>query len=109
MSALLSPDTFRDVFSARKEAYARHSLYCDFFRGAYALYIFVSANFLFRKDKKVRSVREDLIKNKALSSVIMLPPNIFIGTGVSQAALVVTKGMPNNKIIFADASGYTRF
>ena len=69
----------------------------------------VSANFLFRKDKKVRSVREDLIKNKALSSVIMLPPNIFIGTGVSQAALVVTKGMPNNKIIFADASGYTRF
>lgn len=69
----------------------------------------VSAGFLFRKDRKVRTVRDKLIKGKAISSVIMLPSNIFTGTGVSQAALVITKGIPNEEIMFADATGYTRF
>ena len=69
----------------------------------------VSAGFLFRKDRKVRTVRDKLIKDKAISSVIMLPSNIFTGTGVSQAALVITKGVPNEEIMFADATGYTRF
>lgn len=69
----------------------------------------VSAGFLFRKDRKVRTVRDKLIKDKAISSVIMLPSNIFTGTGVSQASLVITKGVPNEEIMFADATGYTRF
>lgn len=69
----------------------------------------VSANFLFRKDSKVRSIRETLIKEKAIASVVMLPSNIFTGTGVSQATLVITKGIPNEEILFADATGYTRF
>lgn len=69
----------------------------------------VSAGFLFRKDRKVRTVRDRLIKDRAISSVIMLPSNIFTGTGVSQAALVITKGIPNEEILFADATGYTRF
>ena len=69
----------------------------------------VSARFLFRKDRKVRTVRDRLIKDRAISSVIMLPSNIFTGTGVSQAALVITKGVPNEEIIFADATEYTRF
>jgi len=69
----------------------------------------VSAGFLFRKNRKVRTVRDKLIKDKAISSVIMMPSNIFTGTGVSQAALVITKGVPNEEIMFADATGYTRF
>ena len=69
----------------------------------------VSAGFLFRKDRKVRTVRDRLIKDRAISSVTMLPSNIFTGTGVSQAALVITKGVPNEEIMFADATGYTRF
>ena len=69
----------------------------------------VSAGFLVRKDRKVRTVRDRLIKDRAISSVIMLPSNIFTGTGVSQAALVITKGIPNEEILFADATGYTRF
>ncbi|MBD5387249.1 N-6 DNA methylase [bacterium] len=69
----------------------------------------VSAGFLFRKDRKVHTVRDRLIKDRAISSVIMLPLNIFTGTRVSQAALVITKGIPNEEIMFADATGYTRF
>lgn len=69
----------------------------------------VSAGFLFRKDRKVRTVRDRLIKDRAISSVTMLPSNIFTGTGVSQGVLVLTKGIPNEEILFADATGYTRF
>lgn len=69
----------------------------------------VSANFLFRKDNKVRSVRESLIKDKAIASVVMLPSNIFTGSSIPQAAIVLTKGIENEEIHFGDASGHTRF
>lgn len=69
----------------------------------------VSANFLFRKDNKVRTVRESLIKYKAIASVVMLPSNIFTGSSIAQAAIVLTKGIENNEIHFGDASGHTRF
>ena len=69
----------------------------------------VSANFLFRKDNKVRTVRESLIKDKAIASVVMLPSNIFTGSSIAQAAIVLTKGMENDEIHFGDASGHTRF
>lgn len=69
----------------------------------------VSANFLFRKDNKVRSVRESLIKDKAIASVVMLPSNIFNGSSIPQAAIVLTKGIENEEIHFGDASGHTRF
>lgn len=69
----------------------------------------VSANFLFRKDNKVRTVRESLIKNKAIASIVMLPSNIFTGSSIAQAAIVLTKGIENEEIHFGDASGHTRF
>lgn len=69
----------------------------------------VSANFLFRKDKKVRTVREALIKDKAIASVVMLPSNIFTGSSIAQAAILLTKGIENEEIHFGDASGHTRF
>lgn len=69
----------------------------------------VSANFLFRKDNKVRTVRESLIKDKAIASIVMLPSNIFTGSSIAQAAIVLTKGIENEEIHFGDASGHTRF
>lgn len=69
----------------------------------------VSANFLFRKDDKVRAVRETLIKDKAISSIVMLPSDIFTGSSIAQAAIVLTKGVKNDEILFGDASGHTRF
>ena len=69
----------------------------------------VSAGFLFRNDQKVSSVRETLIKDKAISSIVMLPSNIFAGTSVAQAAIMLTKGIENEEILFGDAGGHTRF
>ncbi|MBD5238705.1 MAG: N-6 DNA methylase [Bacteroidales bacterium] len=69
----------------------------------------VSANFLFRRENKVRTVRETLIKDKAISTIVMLPSNIFNGSSILQAAIVLTKGIENDEIHFGDASGHTRF
>ena len=69
----------------------------------------VSFGFLFRKDGKTRAIREKLIQDKAIASVVMLPSNIFSGTSVAQTAIILTKGILNEKILFGDARGYTRF
>lgn len=69
----------------------------------------VTAGFLFAKNGTARSFKERLIQEKAIASVVTLPSNIFAGTGVNQAVIVLTKGVENNEILFADASEYTRF
>ena len=69
----------------------------------------VTASFLFANDKNTNSIREQLIHDKAIASIVMLPANIFTGTGMKQAAIVITKGVENHKILFADASEYTQF
>ena len=69
----------------------------------------VSAGFLFDQSQATKSIRMKLIEDRTLKAVISLPSNIFIGTGISQAALVITKGVENEDIILADASGFTRF
>lgn len=69
----------------------------------------VSAGFLFRKDRKVCAAREQLIQDKAIASVVMLPSNIFTGFSVAQAAIMLTKGIENEEILFGDAGGHTRF
>ena len=69
----------------------------------------VAAGFLFSEKRSSREPRERLIKDKAIKSVVMLPNNIFTGTSLAQALVIITKGEPNEDILFADASGYTRF
>ena len=69
----------------------------------------VSAGFLYSNVKKVRTVREELIRNKAIASVIMLPSEIFADSSVAQAVLLLTKGRENKEIHFGDASGHTRY
>lgn len=69
----------------------------------------VSAGFLFRKARKVCTIREELIQDKAIASVVMLPSNIFTGFSVAQAAILLTKGIENEEILFGDAGGHTRF
>lgn len=69
----------------------------------------VSAGFLFDQSQASKSIRTKLVEDKALKAVISLPSNIFNGTGISQAAIVISKGVENEDIVFADASGYTRF
>ncbi len=69
----------------------------------------VTAGFLFSKKRSSLEPRERLIKDRTIKSVVMLPNNIFNGMSIAQALVVITKGEPNEDILFADASGYTRF
>ena len=69
----------------------------------------VSAGFLFQKDNHTRTIRERLLKERAVTSVVMLPSNIFANSSVSQAVLTLEKNTNRDTILFADASGYTRY
>lgn len=67
----------------------------------------VTANFLFSRNNM--AFRKKLIEEKAIKAIINLPTNIFTGTSVQQAVIILTKGVANEYVILADASGYTRF
>lgn len=69
----------------------------------------VPGNFLRGSNKGQLSVREMLIEHKAISGVFLLPSNIFTGSSIPQAVVIITKGLQNTEIIFADASGYTKY
>ncbi len=69
----------------------------------------VTTSFLFQQSGISKKIRERLIGDKAVKAIITLPSNIFAGTDVSQSAIVLTKGIVNEYVVFADASGYTRF
>lgn len=69
----------------------------------------VPGNFLRGSSKGQISVREMLIEHKAISGVFLLPSNIFTGSSIPQALIIITKAMQNTEIIFADASGYTKY
>jgi type I restriction enzyme M protein len=51
-------------------------------------------------------IREQLIENNYLDSVIGLPANLFYGTGIPAVILVFKKGRTNKDILFIDASDY---
>ena len=69
----------------------------------------VTSSFLSQKDNHTKALRERLINEKAVASVVMLPSNIFVGTSVAQAMIVLEKNRNRDAILFADASGYTRY
>lgn len=69
----------------------------------------VPLSYLFSKRGSVKESRERLISQHAIKGVITLPLNIFPGTRVSQGVIILSKGDTNERIIFADASTYTRF
>lgn len=68
----------------------------------------VPAEFLSSQSSIARTVRKKLINEKAVRFVCVLP-SVFVGISEPQAAIVLQKGTDNGNIIFADASGYTRY
>lgn len=69
----------------------------------------VPLSYFFSKHSPIRESRERLISQRAIKGVIALPVNIFPGTRVLQGVIILSKGDANERIIFADASAYTRF
>ncbi len=58
---------------------------------------------LFRGASEGR-IRESFIKENLIDAVIGLPSNLFYGTGIPAAILVLKKGRKNKDILFIDAS-----
>jgi type I restriction enzyme M protein len=58
-------------------------------------------------------IREGIIKEDIVEAVIGLPPNIFYGTGIPAALLIINKNKPSekkNRILFIDASsGFEKY
>lgn len=69
----------------------------------------VPHSFVFSNNRKVKSLRERLIQERSIKGVISLPANIFPGTGIIQDILFIEKDNTEDDIVFADASGFTRF
>ena len=54
---------------------------------------------------KEKSIRQWLIENNRIDTIIQLPSNLFFGVGIATCIIVLRKGMrPDNKVLFIDAS-----
>ena len=54
---------------------------------------------------KEKSIRQWLIENNRIDTIIQLPANLFFGVGIATCIIVLRKGMrPDNKVLFIDAS-----
>ncbi|MBD5356896.1 MAG: N-6 DNA methylase [Bacteroides sp.] len=69
----------------------------------------VTGGFLYTKNNSATQLRELLIKDHAIKSVIMLPSNIFMGTSVPQALIVLSKDGRNHEIEFGNATDYVQY
>jgi len=68
--------------------------------------IVVPHGVLFRAGAEGR-IREQILKNDLVEAVIGLAPNLFFGTGIPAAILILNKNKPSdrkNKVIFVDAT-----
>ena len=54
---------------------------------------------------KEKSIRQWLIENNRIDTIIQLPANLFFGVGIATCIIVLRKGMrPDNQVLFIDAS-----
>ena len=51
-----------------------------------------------------QKIRKYLIDNNYIDTVIQLPPDLFFGTGIATAIMVIKKNKTDNNILFIDAS-----
>lgn len=51
-----------------------------------------------------KKIREYLIKNNLVDTVIQLPSNLFFGVGIATCIIVIKKNKKDNNILFVDAS-----
>ncbi len=51
-----------------------------------------------------QKIRKYLVENNFVDAIIQLPPDLFFGTGIATAIMVLKKNKKDNKILFIDAS-----
>lgn len=71
-------------------------------KGVGRIGIIVSPGALFRQEE--RESRRRLVEENLLAAVVGLPPNLFHGTGIPAAILLVDKAKATDSVLFVDAS-----
>lgn len=52
-----------------------------------------------------QKIREYLVKNNYIDTIVQLAPNMFFGATISTCIIVLKKNKPDNRVCFIDASG----
>ena len=93
---VLAPDSTADL------AFTLHMLSSLSESGTAAIVEFPGV--LYRGGKE-RSIRQWLIENNFVDTIIQLPSNLFFGVGIATCIIVLRKGKrPDNRVLFIDAS-----
>lgn len=82
-------------------AFTMHMLYHLSETGTCAIVEFPGVLYRGGAEKKIR---EYLIKNNFVDTVILLPTNLFFGVGIATCIIVIKKNKKDNNILFVDAS-----
>lgn len=73
------------------------------FEGSGRVGVIVPHGVLFRGSSEGK-IRQALIEENLLETVVGLPPNLFFGTGIPAAILIFNKGKKSKDVLFIDAS-----
>jgi type I restriction enzyme M protein len=87
-------------------AFVMHALHYLSGRGRAAIVCFPG---IFYRGGAEQKIRQYLIDNNYVETVIALAPNLFFGPTISVTILVLAKNKPDTKVQFIDASGETFF
>jgi type I restriction enzyme M protein len=83
-------------------AFILHSLYYLSSRGKAAIVTFPG---IFYRSGAEKKIREYLVENNFIDTIVALPPNLFFGTSIAVNILILSKNKKDAKIQFIDASG----
>ncbi len=84
-------------------AFILHSLYYLSPKGRAAIVTFPG---IFYRGGAEKKIREYLVENNYIETIIALPPNLFFGTSIAVNILVLSKHKTDTKIQFIDASEF---
>lgn len=82
-------------------AFILHSLAWLSPKGAAAIVVFPG---ILYAEGAMKKIREYLIKQNFIDSIIALPDNLFFGTGIATCIMVLKKNKQDSKVFFIDAS-----
>jgi len=94
-AGVLAPKSKADL------AFIMHSLSWLASNGTAAIVCFPGIMYRGGAEKKIRQY---LVDNNFIDSVIQLPPNLFFGTSIATCIMVLKKGKSDNKLLFIDAT-----
>lgn len=95
-AGVLAPKTKADL------AFTMHILYNLSTSGTAAIVEFPGVLYRGGAEQKIRQY---LIENNYVDSVIQLPNNLFFGVGIATCIIVLKKSKADNSVLFIDASG----